>query len=323
MRLGFWLVAACFTWGAALADAAYAADVTLVPIKVSTHAYYVQGELGMASAANQGFNSNAGFVVTEDSVLVIDALGTPALGRALIGTIRTISDKPIKRVIVTHYHADHFYGLQPFKEIGAEVWAHKAAREYLENSGAGRRLEQRRADLFPWVNESTRIVSPDIWLDGDVAFQLGGLHFNIIHMGPAHSPEDIAIAVREDHVTFSGDIIISGRIPFVGDADSKRWLAATDRLLALKPKVLVPGHGKASLDPVRDLLLTKEYLTYLREVMGQAVDSFVPFDDAYAATDWRRFEKLPAFEAANRINAYGTYITMERESLQQQGAQKR
>ena len=297
-------------------QAAATSDITLVPIKVSAHAYYVEGELGLASAANQGFNSNAGFVVTDDSIVVVDALGTPALGQALIDAIHKVSSKPIKRVIVTHYHADHFYGLQSFKKIGVEVWAHKEAREYLENSEAPRRLAQRRADLFPWVDEFTRIVPPDAYLDGDTEFTLGGLHFDVVYLGPAHSPEDIAVVVREDSVVFAGDIIVAGRIPFIGDADSKRWLAAIDRLVALKPMMLIVGHGKASVDPVKDLPVTKEYLLYLRSAMGRAVDDFVPFDEAYEATDWNRFAKLPAFDAANRINAYGTYLTMERESLQ-------
>ena len=73
----------------------------------------------MASAQNKGFMSNAGFVVTGDGVVVFDALGTPALGRAMLAAIRRITPQPVKRVIVSHYHADHFYGLAAFKDAGA------------------------------------------------------------------------------------------------------------------------------------------------------------------------------------------------------------
>jgi hypothetical protein len=65
----------------------------------------------------------------------------------------------------------------------------------------------------------------------------------------------------------------------------------------------------------RDLVLTRDYLAYLRQTMGRAVSDFEPFDDAYARTDWSRFAKLPAFEQANRMNAYGTYLLMEQELL--------
>jgi len=101
----------------------------------------------------------------------------------------------------------------------------------------------------------------------------------------------------------------------VGEADSRLWLRQIERLLELKPRVIVTGHGEVSRDPERDLGLTRDYLLYLREAMGKAVADFVPFDEAYAKTDWSRFAKLPAFEAANRVNAYGTYLLMERESL--------
>jgi glyoxylase-like metal-dependent hydrolase (beta-lactamase superfamily II) len=98
---------------------------SLQPIKASAHVYYVQGMSGVASEENQGFNSNAGFVVTKEGVVVFDALGTPVLGEKLIAAIRKITDQPIKRVIVSHFHADHVYGLQAFKAIGAEIWAHR------------------------------------------------------------------------------------------------------------------------------------------------------------------------------------------------------
>jgi hypothetical protein len=79
--------------------------------------------------------------------------------------------------------------------------------------------------------------------------------------------------------------------------------------------VVVPGHGPASRDPAPDLALTREYLAYLRQTMGAAVKELTPFDEAYAKADWSRYAALPAFEAANRINAYGVYLRMEQEAL--------
>ena len=305
-----------FALFAMVAHAAAPVPLTLRLVKVSEHAWYVQGLPGVASPANQGFNSNAGFVVTPDGVVVIDALGTPALGRALLRAIRAVTDKPIRRVIVTHYHADHFYGLAPFKQAGAEVWAHSAAREYLESGEGAARLDQRRRDLAPWADDMSTLVAPDRWIDGDASFVLGGIGFDLIYMGPAHAPDDLVVVARNDQVLFSGDILFSGRIPFVGNADSKRWLATMDRLLALKPAVMVPGHGAASRDPAADFVFTRDYLLYLRHAMGRAVEDMVPFEDVYRQTDWKRYEKVPAFDAANRINAYGTYLLMERESLE-------
>jgi len=299
----------------AAASDAPALRAPLKPVKVGAHSWFVQGESGPASLANEAFNSNAGFVVTGDGVVVIDALGTPALGQALIAAIRTVTDQPIRRVLVTHYHADHFYGLQAFKAVGADVWAHRAGREYIEGEEGRARLEQRRRDLDPWVDANTRLVGADVWLEGDTSFRMGDITFELVYLGPAHAPDDMVIVVREDRVIYSGDILFIGRIPFVGDADSKRWLVTMEQLLAMKPGTLVTGHGPASTDPARDLGMTRDYIGYLREHMGRAVAEFMPFDEAYARTDWSRWEKMPAFDAANRINAYGTFLRMEQEAL--------
>ena len=152
----------------AFCGAAPAADeIELSPIRVSEHVWYFRGDPGMASQANRGFMSNAGFAVTGDGVVVFDALGSPALGEAMVRAIRTVTASPIRRVIVSHYHADHFYGLQAFKAAGAEVWASRKGKAYLDSDLATERLAQRRADLFPWVDERTRLVPADRWLDFD------------------------------------------------------------------------------------------------------------------------------------------------------------
>ena len=290
-------------------------SVKVEPRQVSPHAWYVQGRSGVASSANEGFNSNAGFVVTDSGVVVVDALGTPSLGFALLQAIRRITAQPVRRVILTHYHADHFYGLQAFKDAGAEVWAQEAAKPYLASAEPRKRLAQRAEDLFPWVTSDMPIVAPDRWLGEHEAFTLGGVRFEVDHLGPAHSPEDSIVVLPDDGVIFAGDILVSGRIPYVGAADSKAWLAHIDRLLAMKPRVMVTGHGAVSRDPARDLALTRDYLAYLREAMGRAAEELTPFDEAYDKTDWSRFSSLPAFVAANRINAYETYLLMERELL--------
>ena len=297
------------------ASAGERVTVQVKPIQVGPHSYYVRGLASEASNENQGFISNAGFVVTPAGVVVFDTLGTPALGEELIRQIRKVTRQPIQRVIVSHFHADHGYGLQAFKAIGAEVWAHREGKLYLDSDLARQRLEQRRKMLAPWVDGETRLVPADVWLDGDTTFELGGVRFELIFLGPAHSPEDLMLKVSPDGVLFSGDLLFTGRIPFVGEADSARWLAAIERLLAFKPKAMVPGHGKASSNPGADLMLTRDYLLYLREVMKRAVDDFVPFDEAYGKVDWRRFSRYPAFEAANRVNAYNTYLLLEKESL--------
>jgi glyoxylase-like metal-dependent hydrolase (beta-lactamase superfamily II) len=292
---------------------------TLVPVRASERVCYVQGEAGLATRTNRGFNSNAAFVVTDDGVVVFDALGTPALGAALKQAIASVTAQPIRRVIVSHFHADHFYGLQALGGPGVEVWAHEKGRATLASEFTASRLEQRRRDLAPYVDANTRLIGADRWVSfdarGELAFALGGVKFRLIDVSGAHSDEDLMLFVDNDRVLLAGDLYFSGRVPFVGNADSKRWIEAMERIVPLVPLMVIPGHGAAGRDPLPDIAFTREYLQFLRDTMGQAVRDLKSFDEAYAATDWSRYAKVPAFDAANRINAYGTYLRMEQESL--------
>ena len=156
-----------------------------------------------------------------------------------------------------------------------------------------------------------RLLPADRWIDSDTSFKLGGLTFRVFPVGPAHTPEDLAMVVEEENVLFVGDLMFGGRLPFVGEADSRAWIAAIDRIVKFNPKVMVGGHGDVSRDAAADLRLTREYLVYLREKMGAAADELEEFDVAYKRTDWSRFSHLPAFHEANRRNAFNTYIRMQ------------
>ena len=284
--------------------------------QVSDHSYYVSGVAGVATD-NEGFISNAGFVVTDEGVVVFDSLGSPSLAWSLRELIRTVSDRPVVKVVVSHYHADHVYGLQVFKDEGAEIIAPRGAYEYLDSAAALERLEERRLSLDPWVNDDTRLVPPDLMIEEFHRFSLGGIDFQLNYLGSAHSEGDMTMYVVQDRVLFSGDIIFEGRVPFVGDADTKRWLETLEALETSDLAALVPGHGPAASDPVGAVTRTREYLAYLREVMGAAVDELEDFASAYDAADWSRFENLPAFDAANRRNAYQVFLSMEAEALGQ------
>ncbi len=291
--------------GAAVAQRPQAAEV-------APGVWLVQGESALGSSANRNFISNAAFVVTADRVVVIDALGSPVLAEELLEEIRRVTPLPVRHVIVTHYHADHVYGLQALKAVGAEVIAHERVDEYLQSDTAQLRLKASREELFPWIDENTRLVAPDRRLSGPVTLTLGGTRFEIGHAGPAHTPEDLVVWLPERRVLLAGDIVFRGRIPFVGLADSGAWVQALDRLLAYDARLIVPGHGPVSSSAQADLQLTRDYLVHLRQSMARAAQELEPFEEAYAKTDWSRFEALPLFRAANRINAYNTYLLMER-----------
>ena len=282
--------------------------------QVANGIWFAQGEAALGSAANRNFISNAGFIVTPKGVVVIDALGSPTLAEELVAAVRRVTAQPIRYVIVTHYHADHIYGLQVLKDLGATIIAHREGLDYLNSDTAQRRLVASREELFPWIDERTHLVPADTWLDADTVLEIGGERLHIRHVGPAHTPEDLVVYAERTRVLFAGDVVFRGRVPYVGQADSRAWIDALSGLIALRPSLIVPGHGPVSTDPVPDLELTRDYLVFLRKSMGDAAANLEPFEDAYARTDWSKFAGLPLFRAANRINAFNTYLLMEQQA---------
>ena len=291
-----------------------ATDVEMELKQVSEHVYYVQGQAGVATD-NEGFISNAGFIVTDEGVVVFDALGTPSLANLLLTKIRSVTDKPILKVIVSHYHADHIYGLQVFKEQGAQIIAPNGVMDYLSSAAAEERIEERRFSLEPWVNESTYLATPDLIIDKSMTFKSGGVTFTLDVLGAAHSDGDLTLYVEPDRVLFSGDIIFEGRVPYLGDANTKTWLDTLIKMEVGKIAALIPGHGPAAKNPNQAISATRNYLAKVRSVMANAVQNLDDFAETYDKTDWSEFEKLPAFAEANRRNAYQVYLSMEEELL--------
>ena len=285
--------------------------------------YYSIGSPGIPDRQNEGNTSNAGFIVTADGVVVFDALGTPSLGWNLLEAIRKVTSAPVRYNVVSHYHADHIYGLQAFKDHTAGiVIAQERATEYREDeetSGerANQRLDQRREALAPFVDENTRVVPPDITFTQQITLYLGGKRFVMLYAGPAHSASDSMMMVEPDGVLFAGDVVQSGRIPFMNadDVDTANWLRSLDEVAKLDPKFIIPGHGRPSTNAKDAIAFTRDYITYVRAVMSKAADDWIEFDQAYAAADWSKYKDVPAFDTNNRGNAYRVFLEMERSQF--------
>ena len=285
--------------------------------------YYSVGNPGIPGKDNEGNTSNAGFVVTSDGVVVFDALGTPSLGWALLQEIRKITDKPVRYVIASHYHADHIYGLQAFKDhTSAVIVAQERASEYKENEEtadekADQRLDQRRGVLFPWVDDKTRVVPPDITFKERMTIVLGDRRLTLLFAGPAHSSSDMMMMVEPDGVLFAGDIVQNSRIPFMNsdDVSTTHWLDALAEVGKLQPKFIIPGHGQPSTEADKAIAFTRDYIQYVRNAMSGAVENWTDFDAAYAQTDWSKYKDMPAFANNNRGNAYRIYLELEQSQF--------
>src|SRR5258708_5832031 len=247
--------------------------------------WYSTGSPGIPGKDNEGNTSNAGFVVTSDGVVVFDALGTPSLGWALLQEIRKVTDKKIRYVVLSHYHADHIYGLQAFRDhTDAIIVAQERAGEYRDNEEtadekASQRLDQRRAALSPWVDGNTRVVPPDIAFRDRMTIALGDRRLTLIYAGPAHSSSDMMMMVEPDGVLFAGDIVQNGRIPFMNsdDVSTTQWLNALSEVEKLDPKFIIPGHGRTSTEANQAIVFTRDCIQYLRRTMANAPPRLTQF----------------------------------------------
>jgi glyoxylase-like metal-dependent hydrolase (beta-lactamase superfamily II) len=282
--------------------------------------YYTIGSPGIPEQKNQGHTSNAGFVVTTNGVVVFDALGTPSLGWNLLEAIKRITSAPVRYNIVSHYHADHIYGLQAFKDHSASlIVAQQRATEYREDEEtagerAEQRLDQRRLALAPWVDGNTRVVPPDITFDSRMTLFLGSKRFVLIYAGPAHSASDSMMVVEPDGVLFAGDVVQNGRIPFMNadDVDTANWLRSLAEVETLAPKFIIPGHGRPSANTKDAIAFTRDYISFARAAMAKAAEDWIDFDTAYDRIDWSKYKDIPAFDVNNRANAYRIFLEMEK-----------
>jgi glyoxylase-like metal-dependent hydrolase (beta-lactamase superfamily II) len=282
--------------------------------------YYTIGSPGIPEQKNQGHTSNAGFVVTTNGVVVFDALGTPSLGWNLLEAIKRITSAPVRYNIVSHYHADHIYGLQAFKDHSASlIVAQQRATEYREDEEtagerAEQRLDQRRLALAPWVDGNTRVVPPDITFDSRMTLFLGSKRFVLIYAGPAHSASDSMMVVEPDGVLFAGDVVQNGRIPFMNadDVDTANWLRSLAEVETLAPKFIIPGHGRPSANAKDAIAFTRDYISFARAAMAKAAEDWIDFDTAYDRIDWSKYKDIPAFDVNNRANAYRIFLEMEK-----------
>lgn len=303
----------------------------LAPLQIhqvpDSQIFYSLGQPAVPSHVNEGNTSNAGFLVTPAGVLVFDALGTPSLGLALLHEIRRRTQAPIRYCMMSHYHADHIYGLQAFKDYADPVViAQDKAADYLnpnntEDESAAPRLAQRRVALAPWVNAKTRIIVPDIFFTQKITIALGSKRCVVRYVGPAHSQSDSMMLVEPDGVLFAGDVVQNSRIPFIGSAtvSTQHWLKELDVIAALKPRFIIPGHGQPSTDVAAAIEFTRRYLIFLRTQMSRAVSSWTDFNTVYQQVDWSKYRDLPAFDAINKGNAYRVFLEMEAEMFSPAG----
>jgi glyoxylase-like metal-dependent hydrolase (beta-lactamase superfamily II) len=300
-----------------------AADQPLPYYHLGGNTFFLYGNIATVDQNNRGWNGNAGFIVTPEGVIVIDTLGTPRLGQRLIATIRAVTDRPIRYVIITHNHPDHAYGSAAFQGLeGVTIITHTGSHDYTQSDVQTRSVEYRR-ELLGGDMEGFEPVIADIYLDlprfGSHRLALGGQLVDIYNTGRHHSYGDLIVHQVNDGILWISDLAFNQRTTFLGDGESRQILEAQDWLMNRfgDAKLMVPGHGSAERPPFPMVEKTHRYVERLRESMREAVENDIPLLDAVDQADFPDWGDTRLYESNQRANANFIYREMEQQYFAQ------
>ena len=287
--------------------------------EVAPDTYFFYGNIAEVDENNRGYNGNAGFVVTKDSVVVIDSLGTPKLARRMIATVNKVTDKPIKYLIVTHNHPDHAYGAIAFKQLdGVTVIGHEGTMKYIESD----RIEHSVAYRSTFIASDMKgfePVTPDILIGGDrfssYTLKTGGKTFEIYNTGSHHSFGDLVIHQVEDSILWISDLAFNNRVTFMADGHSKDAIEAQNWLLKKfsNVKLMIPGHGSTQTSPFPMVTQTRDYMKNLRERMAKAVENDIDLQEAVDTTEFEDWKDVNLYGLNQKKNVDFVYQEMEEE----------
>jgi glyoxylase-like metal-dependent hydrolase (beta-lactamase superfamily II) len=256
---------------------------------------------------------NSGVIVGDDAVMVIDAQATPALAGQVIARIRSVTDKPVKHVVLSHYHAVRVLGASAY---GAqEIVASDATRVLIVERG--REDWDSEYGRFPRLFRAAETIPgltwPTLTFDHAMTVYLGRREIKLLFLGRGHTAGDIAVWVPEARVLFSGDLVEYRSACYCGDAHFTDWPATLDRVAALGPQALVPGRGAALATPERvreGIDFTRDFLTTLYGSVRESVAKGLPLKEAYLACRERmdpKFSGVAIYEHCMPFNVSRAY----------------
>ncbi|BEP46725.1 MULTISPECIES: MBL fold metallo-hydrolase [Variovorax] len=254
---------------------------------------------------------NTGIVIGDDCVLVADTQATPAMAADVVRRIREVTDKPIKYVVLTHYHAVRVLGAAGY---GAEhILASQDTRDLIVERGEADKASE--IGRFPRLFQNVETVPPGLtWptmtFTGKMTLWLGKLEVQLIQLGRGHTKGDTVVWLPGERTLLSGDLVEFGATPYAGDAYFQDWPQTLDNIAALKPAALVPGRGAALTTPAEvaeGLAGTRNFISDVYASVQEGVkagrDLNTVYKDTYAKlkpkySQWVIFDHCMPFDVS-------------------------
>ena len=233
---------------------------------------------------------NTGVIVGDDGVMVIDTQATPVMAQDVIRRIREVTDKPIKYVVLSHYHAVRVLGASAYRP--EHIIASKDTYELIVERGEADMKSEidRFPRLFRSVESIPGLTWPTLVFKDELTLWMGKREVKILQLGRGHTKGDTVVWLPQEQILFSGDLVEYGATPYTGDAYLTDWPATLDALAALKPEKLVPGRGpslqtpeqvRAGLDGTRAFVT--EMFDAVKRAAGAGKDLRAAYRETYAA----------------------------------------
>jgi glyoxylase-like metal-dependent hydrolase (beta-lactamase superfamily II) len=230
---------------------------------------------------------NSGVVVGDDGVLVVDAQATPVMAREVIRRIRRVTAKPIRHVVLSHYHAVRVLGASAYR--AEQVIASQRTLGLIRERGRQDMASEigRFPRLFRGADSIPGLTWPTLVFRDELTLMMGKLEVRILHPGPGHTGGDTVVWVPSQRVLFSGDLVEYNAGIYTGDAHLREWPATLERLRALRPRALVPGRGPALTTPAacdKAIRYTQEFVRGLYACARRGVAARKSLKEVYALT---------------------------------------
>jgi len=241
---------------------------------------------------NKGWNSNSSFVVTDEGVLVIDTGSSDLIGQVLRKAIATVTDKPVRWVVNTHGHGDHWLGNKVFADEGAEIMASDEVAARIEEE-PGYWIDLFNMMTGGFTGESTPVV-PGTIIEGRTTRQLGNVSVEFIPSQDSHSPGDILVWLPKQKVLVTGDVVYTDRFPGTFESRMQQWINFLAELKELPAVAVIPGHGDLGT-----MAAIEQQYQLLETMMAEVVNGY--------EDDLQAFEIVPVVKA--KTEKFAPYFT--------------